>query len=519
MRIRNQATNQPARPDLLADIPRGVSSKYLKDQSSPQARWQDQAAILAYAPFHYDPADPRGRLLYGAIGEQLIGVKDDRHTLTVAGNRSGKSLTVIANLLFYDGSVFVIDPKGELAMKTAERRAALGQEVHILDPCGRVTGAAAKYRTTYDPLSPLSADSDSIIEEAMQIVDGLVVSSGQEKDPHWNEAAGAVLLGFILYAKLGSNVPEDKRNMITVRECVRLAKNTREDADGNREYILPNRIMEGIQYLYQNGNEDVAETIEASVYGLYEKSHDEMASVLSTVNRHTAFLDFRSMRRNLRNGSFSLRDLKRNPKGVTIYICLPATRMGVLNRWLRILVNQLIDAMEFETTVPKSPVVAFLDEFPVLGFMKQLQDAIGQVASFHLKLWVIIQDWGQGKALYKDRWESFTANAGVTQFFANTDLATTQYISSKLGKTPVISTRQSETTHGQIDQGLSGKSQSRDLHDLLAPDEVSRVFSRDDPQRRQLVSIAGYHPMILQRVLYFDENAPYARAFEGMHEL
>ncbi|WP_459873965.1 type IV secretory system conjugative DNA transfer family protein, partial [Endothiovibrio diazotrophicus] len=63
-------------------------------------------------------------------------------------------------------------------------------------------------------------------------------------------------------------------------------------------------------------------------------------------------------------------------------------------------VNQLLDAMERETTVPAAPVLACLDEFPVLGHMRQLESAIGQIASFHVKLWVILQDWNQGKALY-----------------------------------------------------------------------------------------------------------------------
>ena len=35
--------------------------------------------------------------------------------------------------------------------------------------------------------------------------------------------------------------------------------------------------------------------------------------------------------------------------GVTVYLCLPASRMGLCNRWLRIFINQLLDAMERET--------------------------------------------------------------------------------------------------------------------------------------------------------------------------
>ena len=102
--------------------------------------------------------------------------------------------------------------------------------------------------------------------------------------------------------------------------------------------------------------------------------------------------------------------------------------------------------MEREKTKPKAPVLLCLDEFPVLGYMSQLENAAGQIASFDVKLWIIIQDWGQGKALYKERWESFVANAGILQFFGNNDLETTEYISKRLGKTLIGATRDGVST-------------------------------------------------------------------------
>ena len=49
----------------------------------------------------------------------MIGWKDDRHALTVAGTRAGKGASLIVpNLLLYPGSVLAIDPKGELARIT-----------------------------------------------------------------------------------------------------------------------------------------------------------------------------------------------------------------------------------------------------------------------------------------------------------------------------------------------------------------------------------------------------------------
>ena len=92
--------------------------------------------------------------------------------------------------------------------------------------------------------------------------------------------------------------------------------------------------------------------------------------MLSTVRRHTKLLDYSAIKKVLSGHDFDLKDLKRDPKGVTVYLCLPASRMGLCNRWLRIFVNQLLDAMEEEKTEPAAPVLVCLDEFPVLKYMQ-----------------------------------------------------------------------------------------------------------------------------------------------------
>ncbi|MEH6717117.1 type IV secretory system conjugative DNA transfer family protein [Parasphingorhabdus flavimaris] len=515
-------------PDLTLGIPRGLTGKYLKDQSIPQARWQPQEQVEVHEKLAYDPANPQGKILFGAIGSKLIGYADNRHIMTVAGNRSGKSVTLKANLFFYDGSALIIDPKGELACDTASHRAAMGQDVFVLDPFEIVSGDAAQFRAQYNELETLDIESETVIEDAMQVVDGQIVSSGRENDPHWNEAAGGAMLGLVLFAKFGQGLKPHQRNMIMVRKMINDAmkqeiihddvpsegiEGAQELPQGKAVYSLPHQIMRGIEHLRNTPNEDIAEAIEASVTGLYDKSPDEMASVLSTMKRHTAYLDFRSMRKIRQGHDFDLRDLKRKKNGVTIYVCLPATRMGSCKRWMRVIINQLIEAMEKETAIPDVPVLAALDEFPVLGFMQTLQDAAGQIASFGLRMWYIAQDWGQCEAIYEKRWESFAANCGVNQWFANTDLKTCEYVSKRLGKTPVLSMREGDTSYEQRDKGLSGQSASKQLYDLLTPDEVARTFARSDPLKRQIIHIAGLDPVILQRIEYWDEKAAYASHF------
>ena len=345
----------------------------------------------------------------------------------------------------------------------------------------------------------------------MLVVDALIVRSGQEKDPPWNESAGQFLLGLILYVAQAPGIADGDRTLITVRKLINDAMATTEDGQG---YVLPARIMRGVDAIATNGHMDAADAIAGAVIGFYNKSATEMAGVLSTLHRHTQFLDYGAMKEVLAGNDFSLRDLKR--RKISVYLCLPATRMGACNRWLRIFVNKLLRSMEVEETVPEAPVLLVLDEFPVLGFMSQLQDAAGQIASFHVKIWVIIQDWGQGKALYGERFESFAANAGILQAFGNVDLTTTEYLSKRLDKTAVEAVRTGETAAEQNEKGLKGENNAIELYDLMRPDEISRFFARDDRLKRQLILWAGKAPMILQRVEYYDKAAPYSRHFRNV---
>lgn len=500
---------------LTKDVPRGLTSRFLKTQSEPQAQWQSPEKVLGSTLLSYDPQNPGSKILIGALGNKLIGIEDNRHVLTVAGSRAGKSVTLIGNLAFYRGSVLATDPKGELASKTVRRRAELGQKVYVLDPFDRTKGAARSFRAAYNPMTVLRLDNPYIVEDAALIADGLVVRSAQDKDPHWDESAKTFITGILLYVATSSLFRETERNLITVRHIISSAMVTDDDTD---EYILSREAMRTVEVLEANGHEEIAAAIEGSIRSFFDKSENERAGVLSTVRRHTDFLDFISMKTVLTGHDFDLRDLERDPRGVSVYLCLPANRMSMCSRWMRIILNQMMDAMEQEVQVPEAPVLVCLDEFPVLGFMKQLQDAAGQIASFGVKLWIIIQDWGQGEELYGKRWESFAANAGIFQAFGNVDLTTTEYISKRLGKTRIEGTRDGEVSAEQRAMGLSGRSEANELYDLLTPDEIARVFGRDDPLRRQLVMYAGKKPMILQRVEYYDRTGPFAPLFAGKIE-
>jgi type IV secretion system protein VirD4 len=104
------------------------------------------------------------------------------------------------------------------------------------------------------------------------------------------------------------------------------------------------------------------------------------------------------------------------------------------------------------------PVLFVLDEFASLGHMRQIEDAAGQIAGYGVKLWHVLQDLGQLKALYKERWETFMGNAGILQFFGNNDLTTLEWVSKRLGTTTLEQQSGSVVTPSAAARGAQGES-------------------------------------------------------------
>jgi len=503
-------------PDLLSDIPRGNPNKFLKDQSVPKARFQRQSEIERHKGYQFNPKQPDGMVLLGAIGGKLYGVRDDRHLTTFAGTRAGKTVTVISNHHFYNGSTLNNDSKGSIIKAVGERRHKMGHKQYALDPYGIIDGAAAKFRCRFNPLKSLNLNDIDVIENAYLIVDAIVMETGNEADPHWNEQAKNLLLGLVLYVSFGENVKDEHRHLGTVRTFLDMAlrkEETSRDADGNTStrYVLPTLVRGGIKNLECGPNSDIAAIIASNIYGLYEMGREEMPSVISSSKRHTAFLQFRGIRDVLSGHDFDLEDLKREK--VDVYMVLPQRAMQACSRWLRLFYTMMPAAMERETFKPEAPVLVTIDEFATLGRMTVLEDAVGRLAGHGVKLWTILQDFSQGEALYGKRFESFLANSGVTQVFGTVDEATNAYISTRLGKTAIEMEQTSDKSHDQLERGQEGRSQSLQLFDLMTPDEISRYFARDDAMKRQLLIIAGKFPLIVQRVEYWDESSILKKSF------
>ncbi|MCB2051349.1 MAG: type IV secretory system conjugative DNA transfer family protein [Novosphingobium sp.] len=472
---------------MIVDLPRGWDHSQSYPPSST-AEWLPSDSVASGMRF------ASGQVFLGQVGQTPIGIRDDRHAMTIAGSRAGKGVSaLIPNLLLYPGSMFVIDPKGELATITAGRRGAgaqgckgMGQDVHVLDPFRVTRNSAPQYLAGYNPLDRIDPDDDMAVDEADLIAESLIYGSSKDRDLHWTLAARNLIKGLILYICQTEENPE-RRNLIEVRRLL--------NSDELQTVI---RTMEKM-----GGDGPVTDAMAQEAIPLLDMGDNERGSVLSTARTQTKFLSSPPMRSVLERSNFSFGALKEHP--TTIYLCLPAMRMGTHNRWLRLLVNAALSSMERERCrPPHGDIIFLLDEFPVLGRMESIQAAIGQIAGFGVKLWTVIQDISQIKEHYPESWESYIGNSCFVQCFGNTDLATTDYISQQLGQITTESASISDQTMAQRMRGQSGVTISRQTSPLLRPDEVARFFARQ--HQNQLLMLAGRNPIQIERVNYFADK-------------
>ncbi len=408
------------------------------------------------------------------------------HILTVAQTGAGKGVNVvIPNVLAYQHSVLVLDPKGENFIKTHFfRETQRGQEICLIDPFGEVpkevgailkrlemtnhpqsaeaiayfknlrdkTSTYGQYLKGFNPLQIIEdllekGDDDQILDEANVIADMIVVKTHQDKDPHWNEKAKSFIRGIILYVTFSKQCQKNRTKypltLITVKELIEDVFSKPVKMEGFVDSCLENPKLKSIA---------------ATVSMIADQ---ERSSVLSAILRHLDFLDSNNVQESLVRNDFQLDDIRIHPK--TIYLVLPASKISAYNRLARLWISSIKSSLErindgFRET---RPVLFMLDEVAQLGRMEPLLNAVSLSRSFGLKLWLIFQDVAQMKMAYpEDEWRSFFSNTKAQQFFgiSPTDTETCKFVSDAIGQTTISFVTQSYSEG--VNQGSSYNSGS-----------------------------------------------------------
>lgn len=394
------------------------------------------------------------------------------HLLTVAGTRGGKGVNIILpNLLSrngFKGSWVVVDPKGENAAVSARIQREMGRKVIFLNPWN-LLDMQADY---YNPFDLLDAENPNVIDDVQLIAETIVPTTPQGDTDHFNAKARSIITALTLHL-VTSNLNENKKNLGTIWEWLRLP---------SEDWL--NLLTE----MVKNDSPHAGEVLEASaneILALMQNGSREYASVISTAQKWTDFIKSPALRKSISQSSFTIDDLVSG--NTTLYVIIPADRLKTHYQWLRLVISALMRSV---IRNPKERVCFLLDEFYALGYLSEIDVALGAYAGYGISVWAILQNLVLLRDIYGNNWENFISSCGVRHFFNLNDNTTLEYISHLFGQTSIPSYDQLGSISGAT------------ARPLITPDELRRASSEI------IFTLLDQHPVTMFRKI------PYYELFE-----
>ena len=425
------------------------------------------------------------RIRFSAMGGEIISAPWGTYTalITCAPPGKGKGVgVVIPTLLTYPFSVVTIDLKGENFKATAARRAGWSTIVS-LDPFG-ITGAPS---ARLNPLDAYPSDSPTLVEDLRALAEDLVVKTGKESDPHWNESATNLILGLMLLVCM--EFEGEERSLNEVRRILSNPDELRDALD----YMRKSRAAHGMLARY------------GGMFWALEPK--ELSSVVSTANRQTSFLDSKLVADSIAATTFDLRAIKSTR--TSVYLVLPVQYATSHGRLIRLWINAILTSVKQGGAGEDHELLMLLDEVAQLGEMDVLEKGVTVLRGFGVRFWYIVQSLSQLEVAYPGaRYKTLLASFPIQQFFGISDYETAKYVSSYIGKETAASPNIQSTTNrstsggGQNSSHTNGSSQGTSYgaieRDLVRPEEVIRA-------KGVIILRQGEQPILASRLTYYTD--------------
>lgn len=403
------------------------------------------------------------------------------HLLTVAPARQGKGISVVVpNLLHYQGSVFVTDPKGELAYMTAEHREKmLGHTVYIINPWG-LHGLP---KTSYNPLQILLDDvrdptrQKEVMEDAQAIALQLLPEPEDPKNQFFRQGARKILLALMLHF-----ATREKPDLCTLVELWRTVQNMSRLEKAIEEMTISDALGGTIVDL----SDDLIHTMTTNKgqFADFREGASQAISIFDPVGYLGDSLD---------KSDFRFEDLKREK--TTVYLVIPQERIETHGKWLGLLARQAITSITRVRS--NTPVLFLLDEFSNMGKLAGLGESLTGLPGLGVRVWIIVQELAELRRVYgQETSMTVLSQSEAQQFFAvqSNDLA--KELSDSLGVQTVKTI--SYNFGNQEDQEIT-PTVSEAGQPLLSANEIRLL-----PPQKQIILYRNAPPILCDRVPYWE---------------
>jgi type IV secretion system protein VirD4 len=397
---------------------------------------------------------------------------------------SGKSADFgIPNCFTWQGSLVVLDIKGDAFRATAGHRAEMGQDVYVLAP-----GRLRSHR--WDPFESVRRRSvDRFLQIAnmgnIQFPEVHQVGSGNNTSKFWDDAGRQA---FKAVAMLLAESPYERLSMERITRLFMRA-------DGH-EFMAD--LVNGRRGTEDPYSQDVVDGL-SDYLGMDPKLRGDVRKTVSTAMQIWTLPHIAA----LTSGSdFSLQDIRRKP--MTIYVVVSPRDIGWTKPLLRLFFDQLIN-LNTDLTPQQDPSLKYqtlvmLDEFVRLERMDSLAHASQYTRGYGLRLAYVVQNKAQVSNIYgKDGMADIFGNLGAELIFGTNDQQVVADLEARLGdNTIMVTTRNRPRFLSWLNPAKQGESDHTHRRPLMLDQEVA-MMAPDE----QLILRPGMKPMKTNRVRWF----------------
>ena len=257
---------------------------------------------------------------------------------------------------------------------------------------------------------------------------------------------------------------------------------------------------------------------------------DTVRSIIISANSRLAFLENKQVLRLLSKDELNLSDIGIGVNGdgetKTALFCVIPDSDKSYNFIIGMLYTQIFQELYYQADFNcggRLPIhVTFmLDEFANVALPDDFCSLLSTMRSREISSIIIIQNFAQLKALFKDTWETIPGNCDTFIYLGGNEQSTHKYVSELLGK-GTIDKKSSGETKGR--QGSSSRNYDVLGRELFTPDEVRKLDNK-----KCIIFIRGFDPIMDNKFIPFNhpmfnqtadgKGEPYVHQIRGADNL
>ena len=339
-------------------------------------------------------------------------------------------------------------------------------------------------------------------------------------DPFWEKAEGLFLQSIFYYVWL--EVQPAKRNFETVLKLLGEAEVTEQGKASKLDVRM--KFLEESSPL--GANHPAVKQYNKCMRG----AGDTVRSIIISANSRLAFLENKQVLRLLSKDELNLSDIGIGVNGdgetKTALFCVIPDSDKSYNFIIGMLYTQIFQELYYQADFNcggRLPIhVTFmLDEFANVALPDDFCSLLSTMRSREISSIIIIQNFAQLKALFKDTWETIPGNCDTFIYLGGNEQSTHKYVSELLGK-GTIDKKSSGETKGR--QGSSSRNYDVLGRELFTPDEVRKLDNK-----KCIIFIRGFDPIMDNKFIPFNhpmfnqtadgKGEPYVHQIRGADNL